>query len=408
MIKKLQLLNFRSHADVTLDFKPGVNVITGNSDSGKSNVIRGLRWLLFNRPSGFSMRSHWAKGSTTTGVTATLSDNVEVARLRNNSKNEYTISTLEEPLEAVRTDVPDPIRIMMRVDEVNMQAQGDRPFLLDDSPPDVARTLNAVAGLDGIDSAHTRIAAKIRENQDEGRVLVNQLANLDTRLATFEDLDNIATRVDAYLNKRAKLEALRIKCDALAELVECIEVVADRYSKTGNVDQLWTRGGTLAKTWATTKTNKAVADGIGTCIAEVARTTALLACTTGSEATWVRLQTADGLHATYSRNDSTNSQLERVIHGVEAAQAHLNHSKNFVIQQDALDACKDRLNKSILSKAELALLANMGVAISAIEKRLADTAVKAEAERILNELQSVGTCPTCGAANEHWSLDATR
>jgi len=56
MIKYLQIQNFQSHKDSLLEFDPGVNVIVGSSDSGKTAVIRALRWLVWNRPSGDAFR----------------------------------------------------------------------------------------------------------------------------------------------------------------------------------------------------------------------------------------------------------------------------------------------------------------------------------------------------------------
>jgi len=59
MIKTLSIQNYQSHKDSTLEFDPGVNVIVGSTDSGKTAIIRALRWLIWNRPNGDSFRSTW-------------------------------------------------------------------------------------------------------------------------------------------------------------------------------------------------------------------------------------------------------------------------------------------------------------------------------------------------------------
>ena len=59
MIKKLHIRNFQSHKDSRLIFSDGVNVIVGNSDSGKSAILRALNWVITNRPSGDSYISNW-------------------------------------------------------------------------------------------------------------------------------------------------------------------------------------------------------------------------------------------------------------------------------------------------------------------------------------------------------------
>ena len=165
MIRELSITNFQSHKDVTLQFTPRVNVIVGASDSGKSALLRSLRWLLLNRPSGTAFRSHWCGKGEATEVRVLLSNGSTITRSRSGKENLYYYQAKGEEalkLEAVRTDVPDEIARLLAIDEtVNLQAQADHHFLLDESSPEVARILNAVVGLDGIDQAHTRIAGKV-------------------------------------------------------------------------------------------------------------------------------------------------------------------------------------------------------------------------------------------------------
>ena len=59
MIQSLHIKNLQSHKDSHLDFCEGVNVIVGPSDSGKSAILRALRWIVKNRPQGDVLRSHW-------------------------------------------------------------------------------------------------------------------------------------------------------------------------------------------------------------------------------------------------------------------------------------------------------------------------------------------------------------
>jgi DNA replication and repair protein RecF len=45
LLKTLQLFNFKNHADLRLDFKPGINAITGSNGSGKTNVLDAIFFL---------------------------------------------------------------------------------------------------------------------------------------------------------------------------------------------------------------------------------------------------------------------------------------------------------------------------------------------------------------------------
>ena len=46
MIERLELIDFESHKNTVVDFSQGLNIITGNSDAGKSSLLRALRLVL--------------------------------------------------------------------------------------------------------------------------------------------------------------------------------------------------------------------------------------------------------------------------------------------------------------------------------------------------------------------------
>ena len=88
MIQKLNIQNFQSHKDTKLEFHPGVNVIIGQSDSGKTAIIRALRWLIWNRPGGDDFRSDWGGGT----VVKIKIDAREIMRGKD-KENVYSISS---------------------------------------------------------------------------------------------------------------------------------------------------------------------------------------------------------------------------------------------------------------------------------------------------------------------------
>jgi len=52
VVEKITIKNFQSHEETELQFSSGVNVIVGSSDSGKSAILRALKWVVQNKPSG--------------------------------------------------------------------------------------------------------------------------------------------------------------------------------------------------------------------------------------------------------------------------------------------------------------------------------------------------------------------
>src|SRR5205085_9883685 len=49
-ITELEIKGYQSHEDTKIAFTGGLNAIVGPSDSGKSAILRALRFVLYNEP----------------------------------------------------------------------------------------------------------------------------------------------------------------------------------------------------------------------------------------------------------------------------------------------------------------------------------------------------------------------
>lgn len=81
MLKFLNIKNYQSWAEGAFNFHPGLNVIIGLSDSGKSAIIRALRWLVWNRPLGNEFQSDWG-GETSVNLTTTEGITISRSRIK--------------------------------------------------------------------------------------------------------------------------------------------------------------------------------------------------------------------------------------------------------------------------------------------------------------------------------------
>jgi len=59
--KQFKIQNFMSWEKEIFDLSPNVNIICGVSDKGKSAILKGLKWLKDNDPSGNEFASDWIK-----------------------------------------------------------------------------------------------------------------------------------------------------------------------------------------------------------------------------------------------------------------------------------------------------------------------------------------------------------
>jgi len=209
MIKQLIIHNFQSHADTVLDLDLGVNLITGQSDSGKTAIIRALKWLATNRPLGDGFRSWGSKDATS--VSVILDDE----SLLTHRPSKYTLTKNLEVSEwnAVGTGVPETVQQTLNISDLSWQSQMDPPFLLSDSPGEVARTLNEVADLDKIDSTLVNINRMARDNRTQLTAEVQHGRELELQLSEFRNLDDWLARADQLAEQKRKADAL----DSLAE-----------------------------------------------------------------------------------------------------------------------------------------------------------------------------------------------
>ena len=190
MIKSVKIEGFQSHKDSYLEFNTGVNVIIGNSDSGKTSIIRAILWLVQNRPQGNAFCSNWAND---TSIQLEI-DNHIIKRFRNKNINNYFLNDLE--FKALGTEVPKEISDILNLNEINISKQLDRPFLLDSSPGEVAKHFNKVAHLDQIDEGLRRVQKWIREIEQSISSKNKQLEQSNEDLESFEHLEKFEIEVE--------------------------------------------------------------------------------------------------------------------------------------------------------------------------------------------------------------------
>jgi DNA repair exonuclease SbcCD ATPase subunit len=54
MIEEITIINFQIHKKLHFTLDPEITCVTGPTNSGKSSIVRAIRWLFFNRPTGNS------------------------------------------------------------------------------------------------------------------------------------------------------------------------------------------------------------------------------------------------------------------------------------------------------------------------------------------------------------------
>lgn len=197
-ITKIILENFQAHKYTELDVNVPITLITGSSDSGKSSVIRILRWIFFNRaPKGKFMLDE----KVITRGTLIYDTGDTLIRERGPNLNQYRLN--DKVFKALRTDVPPEIWKFHQVSLDNCQWQHPHYFLLDETPGTVAKRLNEVVDLEimsesqkianarvkSVDQAVTLLKTDIKETKDKVQAL-DWLSDAESFLTRGKQLDS--------------------------------------------------------------------------------------------------------------------------------------------------------------------------------------------------------------------------
>lgn len=221
MIDTLAIANFQSHKDTVLKFASGVNVIVGATDSGKTAIIRALLWLSKNRPGGDSFRSTWG-GQTE--VWLTDKNAYQVTRYKNDKGgNVYKLN--DDRFEAFGTEVPDPIREFLNMDEINIQEQLDAHFLISATPGETAAYFNRIAHLDQIDSGMKTIQGWLRKlgSQRDGYEANIQIQ--EEELKQYEFIPKFEARLEVLEGMQEEKEVKGGSIGKLSRAIKEIEQI---------------------------------------------------------------------------------------------------------------------------------------------------------------------------------------
>lgn len=236
-LQKVIVEGFQSHLYSELEFIPGLNVIVGPSDQGKSALIRALRWVLYNEPRGADFVR---AGASLCRVTITMDDGTIVTRERQagGGKNRYV---LQKPggkkgiYEGFGSEVPAEIIAATGVArvfwdeghrvELNLSRQLEGPFLLSENGAVKAKVIGRLGGVHILDAAQREVVADLRRVALVEKNLNEELEVLTAELQKYAHLpylEEILWKV--LLCVKTAEEAVR-ELEALTEIKDTLASV---------------------------------------------------------------------------------------------------------------------------------------------------------------------------------------
>lgn len=226
-IVQLQLRGFQSHVDTTVSLVPGLNVITGPSDSGKTAIIRAVRWVAFNEPAGEAF-IHPAVGKAE--VTLTLDNGTSITKRRQSRRTIYILNEPNrEPQTFEKAEVPDEVTSALGIREytfgdfaavLNIAYQLEAPFLISEPASAGAKVLGKLAGTEVVDLAIKSAGSQYRAASSDRQQATKERDQLNVELLDYTRLDEIKTFQQSAERLFQETAALNIRRDKLTALAE--------------------------------------------------------------------------------------------------------------------------------------------------------------------------------------------
>ena len=207
IIKSVEINNFQSHENTLINFTDGLNVIVGESNCGKTSILRAIRWALDNDPHGSDFIT---TGQDECEVTVIFDDGtlIKRKRTRDDAGTYYVVGRIIQPdgtesywnstYKGFANNLPVEISNIHQMPKINltkdicthlnMMSQLDGPFLVTDSPQVKATIIGRLTGTQIIDLAIKDTNKKILGNSKTIKVYAKEKQDKENEILKYNDL----------------------------------------------------------------------------------------------------------------------------------------------------------------------------------------------------------------------------
>lgn len=367
MISKLRIRNFQSWPDTEIEFSPGLNVLVGSGDSGKTALSsRAIRWVQENRiratsnaPMGDAYVSRWAKKTSAKG-TVTLLDDCDVTITRPDgsycrrfreaakSKNDKEANGYElngERYTAIGVGVPDAVSQWFNWSEVNVQKQHDQAFLISKGAGEVSAFLNRTVKLDDIDAHISAAASLLRMEKANGIQLEKDQEADSLALEALSWVDSASERMDALEALSLAKDALESKAERLRDLVRQMQDAQSRMDKASKLLELEPKAKTLRREFDWCRGLQEQAHGLRESILRWTLEQCTVDRTRKLVELWPRVQEVRDLHAEWRAEDVAAGYIGSMVQRWKDAAKTLQESGKLVSLVPRVQALRKSWNE---------------------------------------------------------------
>lgn len=212
-ITSVTLKNFQAHKDTTIQFDKGLNIIVGESNNGKTSILRGILWAIDNQPLG---NDFIMAGENDCSVTINFSDGTYIERGRTvKNTGYYQIRYIDDngkyidqtyrgftnavPVEVSNVHQMPKVNITKDIEtHLNVLSQLDGPFLLTESPLVKASAIGRITGTHVIDAAIKESNKTIQSNRKLAKSYSEDLQQKENERKQLPDIKSMEAFAKKY------------------------------------------------------------------------------------------------------------------------------------------------------------------------------------------------------------------
>ncbi|TVX92250.1 AAA family ATPase [Paenibacillus agilis] len=268
-ITAVEIWGFESHVDTKYELAPGLTVITGPSDGGKtSGTLRAFRWLAKGEPSGEEFL-HTVKNAAgevlqqaeEAGIKVTLDNGTEIKKTRRKGKTKYWLTGFTEPFE--KAEVPAAVKEALGIGstvygrdaqgkpeleyDLNFAYQLDPPFIISQPGSAGAKVLGKLAGTEAIDQALKSVAKDTYAARTEKAAADKEYERKVLQLLDYQDLADVRGQIDAAewlveqiesdLGKKTDILTLRLNLDRATNQLQQAAETLDKLAELPGLEE---------------------------------------------------------------------------------------------------------------------------------------------------------------------------